>query len=110
MNHAAQRARSAVPCRARSPSKIARRSLDLEGRDGLRFFDFDEVEDGKAFKNEYRRRLDELPLSDVRAMEVIDEAKKVFALNQRLFEELEGSWIRTLASFLPIDFNSRLRA
>lgn len=91
-------------------SKIARRSLDLEGRDGLRFFDFDEVEDGKAFKNEYRRRLDELPLSDVRAMEVIDEAKKVFALNQRLFEELEGSWIRTLASFLPIDFNSRLRA
>ena len=91
-------------------SKIARRSLDLEGRDGLRFFDFDEVENGKAFKMEYRRRLDELPLSDVGALEMIEEAKRVFALNQGLFEELEGSWIRTLANFLPIDFNSRLRA
>ena len=91
-------------------SKIARRSLGLENRDGLRFFDFDEVEDSRAFKDEYRSRLNELPLSDVRALDVIEEAKQVFALNQRLFEELEGSWIRTLANFLPIDFNSRLRA
>ena len=91
-------------------AKIASRSLGLEGQDGLRFFSFDEIEDGKAFKNEYRKRLDELPLSDVRALEIIEEAKDVFALNQRLFEELEGNWIRTLANFLPIDFNSRLRA
>ena len=76
----------------------------------MRFFDFDEVEDSRAFKDEYRSRLNELPLSDVRALDVIEEAKQVFALNQRLFEELEGSWIRTLANFLPIDFNSRMRA
>jgi len=88
-------------------SKIARRSLNLEGRNGLRFFDFDEIEDGKAFKKEYRKRLDELQLSDVRALEIIEEAKIVFGLNQGLFEELEGSWIRTLANFLPINFNGR---
>ena len=90
--------------------KIARRSLDLDSRDGLRFFDFDEVEDCNALKREYRARLDSLPLSDIRALEVIEEAKHVFALNQHLFEEMEGSWIRTLANFIPIDFNSRLRA
>ncbi len=87
--------------------KIARRSLGLEGRDGLRFFDFDEIEDARAFKDEYRSRLNGLPLSDGRALDVIEESKQVFALNQRLFEELEGSWIRALANFLPMGFNGR---
>ena len=88
-------------------SKIARRSLSLQGRDGLRFFDFDEIEDARAFKDEYRRRLDEMPFSEARALEVIEEANRVFAFNQRLFEELEGSWIRTLANFIPISLNGR---
>ena len=88
-------------------SKIARRSLGLEGRDGLRFFDFDEIEKAKVFKNEYRNRLNQLPLTDERAQQIIDEAKQVFALNQGLFEELEGSWIRTLANFLPMRSNRR---
>jgi heme oxygenase len=91
-------------------SKIARRSLGLENRDGLRFFDFDEIEDSKTFKNEYRNRLNQLALSDDLAGEVIEEAKQVFAMNQRLFEELEGSWIRTLANCLPLGFNRRKRA
>ena len=91
-------------------SKIARRSLGLEGSNGLTFFDFDEIDDGKAFKNEYRNRLSQLPLDDVRAQEVIEEAKQAFSFNQRLFEELEGSWIRTLANFLPLGFNRRKRA
>ena len=91
-------------------SKIARRSLGLQSRDGLRFFNFDEIDDSKAFKTEYRNRLNNLPLSDDRALEVIEEAKQVFALNQRLFEELEGSWIRTLANCLPLGFNRRKRA
>jgi len=91
-------------------SKIARRSLGLENRDGLRFFDFDEIEDSKTFKNEYRNRLNQLALSDDLAGEVIEEAKQVFALNQRLFEELEGSWIRTLANLLPFGFNRRVGA
>ena len=91
-------------------AKIARRSLGLEGPDGLRFFDFEKIDSAKAFKDEYRSRLNNLPLSDLRASEIIDEAKQVFALNQRLFEELEGSWIRTLANCLPLGFNRRKRA
>ncbi|MGE4619256.1 MAG: biliverdin-producing heme oxygenase [Planctomycetota bacterium] len=91
-------------------SKIARRSLGLQNRDGLRFFDFDEIDTAKEFKNEYRDRLNQLPLSEVRAQQVIDEAKYVFALNQRLFEELEGSWIRTLVNFIPFGLKRRKRA
>lgn len=91
-------------------AKIARRSLNIEGNTGLTFFQFDEIEDGKAFKNEYRNRLSDLPLDEDRAQEVIEEAKQAFAFNQRIFEELEGSWIRTLANFLPLGSNRRKRA
>ncbi|MDE0958911.1 MAG: biliverdin-producing heme oxygenase [Planctomycetota bacterium] len=91
-------------------AKIARRSLNIEGSIGLTFFQFDEIEDGKAFKNEFRNRLSALPLDEDRAQEVIEEAKEAFAFNQRIFEELEGSWIRTLANFLPLGFNRRKRA
>ena len=88
-------------------AKIARRALGLEGRDGLRFFDFDEIEDSRAFKDEYRRRLNELPLDERQANRIITEANRVFTLNLHIFEELEGSWIRALANFLPIDLNGR---
>lgn len=88
-------------------SKIARRSLGLENRDGLRFFDFDEIENAREFKNEYRNRLNQLPLDEDRSEQVIEEARQVFALNQSLFEELEGSWLRALANFLPMRFNRR---
>lgn len=90
--------------------KMAQRSLGLQGRDGLRFFDFDEIDDGKTFKNEYRSRLNQLALTDERAQEVIEEAKQVFAFNQSLFEELEGNWLRTLANFLPFRSKRRKRA
>ncbi len=91
-------------------AKIARRSLGLSGPDGLRFFEFEEIEDGKAFKEEYRNRLNQLEIDEVRSHAIIEEAKRVFALNQSLFEELEGSWIRAIANCLPRIFNRRQRA
>ena len=91
-------------------AKIARRSLGLSGPDGLRFFEFEEIEDGKAFKEEYRKRLNELDLDEVRARAIVEEAKRVFALNQALFEELEGSWIRAIANCLPKIFSRKKRA
>ena len=90
--------------------KIARRSLGLKNRDGLRFFDFDEIEDSKSFKKEYRNRLNNLQLSEIQERGIIEEAKNVFALNQSLFEELEGSWIRALANCLPSIFKRSQRA
>ena len=82
-------------------AKIVRRALGLRGGEGLGFFHFDEIDNAKAFKDEYRRRLDELPLGDHVGERIIEEAKHVFELNQRMFEELEGSWVRALAKLLP---------
>jgi len=82
-------------------AKIVRRALGLRDDEGLSFFYFDEIENAKAFKSEYRRRLDELPLDDHLGERIIEEAKHVFELNQRMFEELEGSWVRALAKLLP---------
>lgn len=91
-------------------AKIARRSLGLSGPDGLRFFEFEQIEDGKAFKEEYRSRLNQLGLDEIRSQAIVEEAKQVFALNQSLFEELEGSWIRAIANCLPRIFNRNQRA
>ncbi|MAB78875.1 MAG: heme oxygenase [Planctomycetes bacterium] len=85
-------------------AKIVRRALGLRDDDGLGFFSFDEIENAKAFKDEYRRRLDELPLRDRLGERIIEEAKRVFGLNRRMFEELEGSWVRALAKLLPFGF------
>ena len=82
----------------------------LSGPDGLRFFEFEQIEDGKAFKEEYRSRLNQLELDEIRSQAIVEEAKQVFALNQSLFEELEGSWIRAIANCLPRIFNRNQRA
>ena len=44
------------------------------------------IKDRRAFKDDYRRRLNEMPLSKRQAEEVIDEANRVFGLNQGIFE------------------------
>lgn len=91
--------------------KIVRRSLGLLGLDGMRFFNYEGIKDRRAFKDDYRRRLNEMPLSKRQAGEVIDEANRVFGLNQGIFEELQGSWIRTLAKLATSGFRTRqLRA
>lgn len=82
--------------------KIARRSLRMDGEDGFRFFHFDGIEDVRQFKNVYRSRLDGLPISVARGEEIIEEARRVFTLNQQIFEELEGSWLRALAKMVPM--------
>jgi heme oxygenase len=57
-----------------------------------------------------RIRLNNLQLSEIQERGIIEEAKNVFALNQSLFEELEGSWIRALANCLPSIFKRSQRA
>jgi len=68
--------------------KLAARSLQLPGDDGLGFFDFPAIADHAAFKNEYRGRLDALPVDDATAQAIVDEANAAFALNEALFDEL----------------------
>jgi len=87
--------------------RVVRRSLKIQGEEGFRFFHFEGIHDVKAFKNTYRRRLDGLPMSQAQAEKIIDESNRVFVLNREIFEELEGSWIRTLAKLIPTGFSQR---
>ena len=91
-------------------AKIARKSLGLNGPEGLRFFEFEEIENGRAFKQEYRNRLNNLGVAEAKADAIVKEAKKVFALNQALFEELEGSWVRAIINCIPRLFTRGQRA
>ncbi|NRA07158.1 MAG: biliverdin-producing heme oxygenase [Myxococcales bacterium] len=80
---------------------IARRTLRFEGREGLRFFHFEGIPNKKAFKEEFRRRLDAMPLTVHRADALVAESIEVFDLNRAIFEELEGSWLRALRKLIP---------
>jgi heme oxygenase len=41
-----------------------------------------------AFKREYRALLDALPVDDLEKKRVVDECRRAFALNSRVFAEL----------------------
>ena len=72
-------------------SRIARRALHLDRKDddGLQFYNFENVTSAKLFKDIYRARLDELPLSSKEIRKLVAEANVAFALNMRVFEELD---------------------
>ncbi|NQZ96921.1 MAG: biliverdin-producing heme oxygenase [Myxococcales bacterium] len=87
--------------------RVVRRSLKIQGKEGFRFFHFDDIHDVKEFKNIYRRRLDGLAMSQTQAKGIIAESNRVFTLNRQIFEELEGSWIRALVKLVPTGFSQR---
>ena len=70
-------------------SRIARRALNLDGNDGLAFYDFERVPSAKLFKDSYRRSMDGLDLTEREIGRVVAEANVAFALNMRVFEELD---------------------
>lgn len=69
---------------------LVHRAFGLTDDAGVMFYRFEGIPDAFAFKNMYRRRLDELPIDDATAERIIGEANKTFGLNMRLFEELEA--------------------
>ena len=88
-------------------SRIARRALNLsKGYDGLAFYNFEHIKSAKLFKDMYRQALDELVLTSNEVGKVVAEANVAFALNMRVFEELdvkggvEGAYVRNVAEAL----------
>ena len=67
--------------------RLAAQNLGLE-HDGLRFYEFPEIDSAGAFKNDFRRRLDALTLEDAERLQVVDEAKEAFRLNGAIFAQL----------------------
>lgn len=86
--------------------KIAQTAMNLTEEGGLAFYSFEQIPDEKAFKNQYRQALDELPIDETTADRIVDEANAAFGMNMRLFKELEGSLIKAIGQMV---FNSLTR-
>jgi len=68
--------------------RILARTFGLEDDRGIAFYQFDAVPKPKPYKDEYRARLDALPLTAADQQRVVEEVKVVFGLNGALFAEL----------------------
>ena len=86
--------------------KIAQQGMNLSEGEGTAFYEFKEIPDEKAFKANYRKALDELPIDEATADRIVDEANATFGLNMKLFQELEGNLIKAIGQML---FNSVTR-
>jgi len=86
-------------------ARVAKRAMHLDG-DGLDFYKFEHIESTTLFKNKYRQALDDLPLSDSQVKALVAEANVAFALNMRMFEDLDvkanvpGACVRPVAEAL----------
>lgn len=85
---------------------IAQRAMNLSEGEGIAFYEFKDIPDEKEFKAKYREALDELPIDDATAEQIVDEANAAFGMNMKLFQELEGNLIKSIGQML---FNSLTR-
>ncbi len=79
---------------------IAQKAMRLKGNHGLRFYEFDYIEDEKAFKAQYSSTLDSLPIDQDMADRIVEEANYAFKCNMNMFKELEGSLIAAIGKVL----------
>ncbi len=67
---------------------VIKKSFNLETNLGTAFYNFDEIENISAFKENYRSALDKLDFNDIQKNEITEEAILAFELNINVFEEL----------------------
>ena len=56
--------------------------------------------DEKKFKEEYSLTLNQLPINQKTADQIIDEANQAFTYNMKMFKELEGNLIAVLGKIV----------
>lgn len=66
--------------------KILDRTFGLEGR-GLAMYHFEDIK-AKVYKDDYRERLDNLPLDEAQRAEAVREVQSAFRHNQSVFADL----------------------
>ena len=86
--------------------KISQKAMNLSDGEGTAFYEFTQIPDEKAFKAQYRQAMNDLPVSQETAEQIVDEANDAFGMNMKLFQELEGSLIKAIGMML---FNSLTR-
>ena len=80
--------------------KIAKKALNLKGNNGLNFYEFKLIDDEKKFKEEYSLTLNQLPINQKTADQIIHEANQAFTYNMKMFKELEGNLIAVLGKIV----------
>tara|TARA_Y100001970_G_scaffold132360_1_gene163281 strand:+ start:16629 stop:17339 length:711 start_codon:yes stop_codon:yes gene_type:complete len=80
--------------------KIAKKALNLDGNKGLNFYEFQMIDDEKKFKESYSNVLNELPIDQKIADQIIQEANEAFTYNMQMFKELEGNLIAVLGKIV----------
>jgi heme oxygenase len=75
---------------------IAQSGLKLQGFQGTSFYNFEQIPDKKAFKGKYRKALNSIPIDNVTAEKIVDEANYAFKLNMQIAQELEDMLIRAI--------------
>lgn len=86
--------------------KIAQRGMNLTDGEGTAFYEFPEILDEKAFKNNYRQAMNDIPIDQATADRIVDEANATFGMNMKMFNELEGNLIKSIGILL---FNTLTR-
>jgi heme oxygenase (biliverdin-producing, ferredoxin) len=86
--------------------KIAQNGMNLAEGEGTSFYEFKHISDEKAFKKEYRARLDSMPIDEATADRIVGEANDAFGMNMHMFKELEGNLIKAIGMAL---FNALTR-
>lgn len=86
--------------------KISQRAMNLTDGKGTAFYEFKSIADEKEFKANYRQTLNELPIDEETAQQIVDEANAAFGMNMKLFQELEGNLIKAIGQML---FNTLTR-
>ena len=86
--------------------KIAQRGMNLTDGEGTAFYEFPEIPDEKAFKNNYRQAMNDLPVDQATADIMVEEANAAFGMNMKMFNELEGNLIKAIGILL---FNTLTR-
>ena len=80
--------------------KISQRAMNLADGQGIAFYEFKAIPDEKEFKSHYRQALDELPIDEETAQQIVDEANDAFGMNMKLYQELEGNLIKAIGQML----------
>jgi heme oxygenase len=75
---------------------MAVRSLGLESKQGVEFYDFEDISNKYDFITAWYERLNALDLTDGQRQAIVDEANLVFDLNIGILEELDGSPVRAM--------------
>jgi len=75
---------------------IAEKAMELGDGEGLKFYEFQNIEDSKIYKQGYREKLNNLPIDQHQADAIIVEANYAFRLNMHMFDTLEGNWFKSI--------------